>query len=203
MTELSSESEGTSYSIDSANLGTASSTLRGQTTVMLKNIPAKYTQRMLLRELLAAGFQGKMDFMHLPIDPCTGNSRGFAFCNLTTAEAAELFYCIFQRRFLKCHSAEIPLEVMAAEVQGFEANATCYFEVKASRKEQGLDTRTGCPVFLRPPPGHLLASVRDFEQPERPRTGSTGKGLAEAPGPAAPPVAGLLGTGCSHSASPR
>lgn len=38
-------------------------------------------------------------------------------------------------------------------------------EVKASRKEKGRDT-LGCPVFLRPLPGHLLASFRDLEQPE-------------------------------------
>lgn len=34
-----------------------------------------------------------------------------------------------RRRFLKSHSAEVPLEVAAAEVQGFEANADHYFEL--------------------------------------------------------------------------
>lgn len=47
----------------------------------------KYTQRKLLRELLAAGFQGKMDFIYLPLDPRTRSSRGFAFCNFSSPQA--------------------------------------------------------------------------------------------------------------------
>ena len=38
---------------------------------MIKNVPPKYSQRKLLRELLSAGFQGKIDFIYLPLDPRT------------------------------------------------------------------------------------------------------------------------------------
>ncbi|CAL1146315.1 unnamed protein product [Cladocopium goreaui] len=161
-TELGSE-DASFQSMDAS----AAAALSGQTTVMLKNVPLKYSQRKLLRELLSAGFQGKMDFMYLPIDPRTRASRGFAFCNFTSPQAAEHFYSIFHRKRLKSHSAEVTLEVAAAEVQGFEANAEHYFEVKASRKEKGRDT-LGCPVFLRPLPPNLLASFRGFEKAEIP-----------------------------------
>eukprot|EP00435_Cladocopium_sp_Y103_P010789 s721_g2.t2 len=57
-TELGSE-DASFQSMDAS----AAATLSGQTTVMLKNVPLKYSQRKLLRELLSAGFQGKMDFM--------------------------------------------------------------------------------------------------------------------------------------------
>ena len=39
-----------------------------RTTVMLRNIPNKYTQRMLLDEVNTLGFEGEYDFFYLPID---------------------------------------------------------------------------------------------------------------------------------------
>jgi len=39
-----------------------------RTTVMLRNIPNKYTQRMLLSEVNSLGFEGQYDFFYLPID---------------------------------------------------------------------------------------------------------------------------------------
>lgn len=39
-----------------------------RTTVMLRNIPNKYTQRMLLTEVNSLGFEGQYDFFYLPID---------------------------------------------------------------------------------------------------------------------------------------
>lgn len=40
----------------------------GRTTLMLRNIPNKYTQDMILQEVCAAGLNGKYDFFYLPID---------------------------------------------------------------------------------------------------------------------------------------
>eukprot|EP00434_Breviolum_minutum_P012873 symbB.v1.2.011346.t1/scaffold745.1/size165919/3 len=165
-TEMGSEDASFQSSVN----GQAAAILAGRTTVMLKNVPLKYTQRKLLRELLAAGFQGKMDFIYLPLDPRTRSSRGFAFCNFSSPQAAECFYSCFHRRFLKAHSAEAPLEVAAAEVQGFEENVEHYFEVKESRKGKGRDT-FGCPIFLRPLPAKLLAQFRQ-ESDETESSGS-------------------------------
>lgn len=136
-----------------------SSALAGLTTVMVKNVPVKYTQRKLLREILNAGFQGKMDFIYLPMDPRNRCARGFAFCNFTTPEAAQQFFRTYHKSHLKSFDSDQPLEVMAAEIQGFEANAEHYLVVKASRKEKGRDT-LGCPTFLRPLPRQFLNQIR-------------------------------------------
>lgn len=40
----------------------------GRTTLMLRNIPNKYTQDMILQEVEAAGLELKYDFFYLPID---------------------------------------------------------------------------------------------------------------------------------------
>ena len=39
-----------------------------RTTLMIRNIPNKYTQKMLLNFMYQAGFEGKFDFFYLPID---------------------------------------------------------------------------------------------------------------------------------------
>lgn len=143
------------------------SVLAGKTTVMVKNVPVKYTQRKLLREFLSAGFHGKMDFIYLPIDPRSRCSRGFAFCNFSSPEVTQEFFSTFHKKFLNSYDSEVPLEVAAAEIQGFEANAEHYLVVKASRKEKGRDT-FGCPTFLKPLPQQFLSHLRE-EAPEEPR----------------------------------
>lgn len=40
----------------------------GRTTIMLRNIPNKYSQQMVLQEIDAAGLEFKYDFFYLPID---------------------------------------------------------------------------------------------------------------------------------------
>lgn len=178
------------------------SVLAGKTTVMVKNVPVKYTQRKLLREFLSAGFHGKMDFIYLPIDPRSRCSRGFAFCNFSSPEVTQEFFSTFHKKFLNSYDAEVPLEVAAAEIQGFEANAEHYLIVKASRKEKGRDT-FGCPTFLKPLPQQFLSHLRE-EAPEEPpppdrpdrrlraATAAPGTSLALAPGLPVPSMPALL-----------
>ncbi|CAE7393572.1 TE1 [Symbiodinium natans] len=150
----------------------AASELGDITTVMVKNVPVKCGQRRLLRQFLAAGFQGKLDFIYLPMDPRSRSSRGFAFVNLTSVESAHQFYRTFHGRFLKNYPSEIPLEVAVAEIQGFDANAEHYLLVKASRKGKGRDV-FGCPTFLRPLQRHLVNHLRTLEEPKQPKSKSS------------------------------
>lgn len=167
--------------------------LAGKTTVMVKNVPVKYTQRKLLREFLSAGFHGKMDFIYLPIDPRSRCSRGFAFCNFSSPEVTQEFFSAFHKKFLHSYDSEVPLEVAAAEIQGFEANAEHYLIVKASRKEKGRDT-FGCPTFLKPLPQKFLSHLREEapEEPIPPMDRSNRSDVASRRPPAAPAAPAAL-----------
>lgn len=60
-----------------------------RTTVMLRNLPNNYTRGILLELLDAEGFQGRYDFVYLPIDFRTHAALGYAFINLVAPADAE------------------------------------------------------------------------------------------------------------------
>jgi len=60
-----------------------------RTTLMLRNLPAKYTRDRLLDLLASKGFAGKVDFLYFPIDFETEVGLGYAFVNLQTPADAE------------------------------------------------------------------------------------------------------------------
>ena len=49
------------------------------TTMMLRNIPNKYTQNSLLQEINDLGFVGSFDFFYLPMDVHNRSNVGYAF----------------------------------------------------------------------------------------------------------------------------
>ena len=51
------------------------------TTLMIRNIPNRYTQKDLIQEVDALGFAGTYDFFYLPIDKSTESNVGYAFLN--------------------------------------------------------------------------------------------------------------------------
>lgn len=53
-----------------------------RTTVMIKNIPNKYTQKMLL-ERIDVKHAGRYDFFYLPIDLKNNCNVGYAFINMS------------------------------------------------------------------------------------------------------------------------
>lgn len=66
------------------------------TTVMLRNIPNKYTRSMLVALIDEQGFKGQYDFVYLPMDFRQAVNLGYAFVNLLTHDGAMQFKAAFQ-----------------------------------------------------------------------------------------------------------
>ncbi|CAE7309152.1 ML4 [Symbiodinium natans] len=64
---------------------------RPMSTVMLRNIPCRYTQGSLMQEVDQMGFEGFYDFFYLPMDTRNKNSVGYAFINFKDSMDAERF----------------------------------------------------------------------------------------------------------------
>lgn len=104
----------------------SSASSRQTTTLMIRNIPNRYTQQDLLEELVGLGFAGQMDFLYMPRDKAAKASIGYAFVNFLDGATAQR--CVerlsghsFARRG-KCRDAL----VSAAHLQGLEANLAHY-----------------------------------------------------------------------------
>jgi len=95
------------------------------TTVMLRNIPNKYTREMLIKQLMV-DFKGLFDFMYLPIDFKNKCNVGYGFINFTTQEACEYFVRSFHgvdvRKCLPGLNSKKIVEVTPARVQGLIEN---------------------------------------------------------------------------------
>ncbi|KAL3726368.1 hypothetical protein ACJRO7_031285 [Eucalyptus globulus] len=111
-----------------------------RTTVMIKNIPNKYSQKLLLnmldnhcihcneqigedhceddddRQPLSA-----YDFVYLPIDFNNKCNVGYGFVNMTTPQAARRLYKAFHLRHWEVFNSRKICEVTYARIQGLEA----------------------------------------------------------------------------------
>jgi len=102
-------------------------TLHDDVTLMLRNIPNKYSQESLLEDL--EEYRASVDFLYLPTDFKRSSSLGrssnlgYAFLNFAHAAAAEAFVAEFNGRRLPRfpHSPKM-LVVQCARVQGQAAN---------------------------------------------------------------------------------
>jgi len=99
-----------------------SSMLCGGTTVMIKNLPSKYTPRLLMSELDNAGFMGQYDYLYIPTGSRKGKNRGFAFVNFASMAIAENFRCTFDGATLALHPVRRPLVIVPADIQGWANN---------------------------------------------------------------------------------
>lgn len=95
------------------------------TTVMLRNIPNRYTRDMLV-ERLNQGYSGEFDFVYLPIDFNSKCNVGYAFINFRTPTACQTFMNEFHgnktKTVLPGFSSNKICEVSFARVQGRDEN---------------------------------------------------------------------------------
>lgn len=103
------------------------------TTIMLRNVPNRYTAEELLTEVLAQGFEGAFDFFYLPIDFKTKRNRGYSFINFHNSKLAKFFVDAFHAQKLTRYATHKILEVSPALMQGFAANVSHYVRKEAQR----------------------------------------------------------------------
>lgn len=123
------------------------------TTIMMRNLPNKYTQRMLLMEVNHAGFFGSFDFFYLPIDTETGANRGYAFLNFLDPALAWTFRMMYEGRKMSRFNSSKIITIVPATLQGFEANYMHYAFARVSRGDL-----TARPLFLRDTKASLLGT---------------------------------------------
>ncbi|KAL7134980.1 hypothetical protein ABFS83_11G062000 [Erythranthe nasuta] len=109
-----------------------------RTTVMIKNIPNKYSQKLLLNmldnhcihcnEQLAAAGGGEndqplssYDFVYLPIDFINKCNVGYGFVNMTSPEATIRLYKAFHHQNWEVFNSKKICHVTYARLQGLEA----------------------------------------------------------------------------------
>ncbi|KAF0700450.1 Aste57867_9034 [Aphanomyces stellatus] len=88
-----------------------------RTTLMIRNIPNKYTQTMLLAEI-NEHHQGAYDFFYLPIDFKNKCNMGYAFINFMAYEAIVPFYEAFNGQKWRNFNSEKVCAISYARLQG-------------------------------------------------------------------------------------
>mmetsp|Transcript_66756 Transcript_66756/g.159665 ORF Transcript_66756/g.159665 Transcript_66756/m.159665 type:complete len:433 (+) Transcript_66756:135-1433(+) len=115
-------------------------------TVMMRNLPNKYSQQMLLEEIREAGFTGAFDFFYLPVDMQTNANKGYAFVNFINPGWSELFKRQFDAKRMRRFNSSKHVSVVPATLQGFDANYEHYSSARVSRGDP-----CARPLFLREP----------------------------------------------------
>ncbi|KAK1408703.1 hypothetical protein QVD17_40701 [Tagetes erecta] len=107
-----------------------------RTTVMIKNIPNKYSQKLLLNmldshcihcnEQIIGGDDGDQplssyDFVYLPIDFVNKCNVGYGFVNMTSPEATMRLYKAFHHQNWEVFNSKKICEVSYARLQGLDA----------------------------------------------------------------------------------
>ena len=90
-----------------------------RSSLMVRNIPNKYTQQMLLGEFAAAGHgPDKMDFFYLPIDFKNRCNRGYAFVNFVDYKDIVPFVDRYNGTGWKSFNSEKICDITYARIQG-------------------------------------------------------------------------------------
>jgi len=92
------------------------------TTMMIRNVPQNLTQDELVEALNKGPFYGLFDLVYMPCNFETLKSKGYAFVNFLTPDAAAAFQASWHGTTgtLPAHSGLRTLAVVEAAVQGFE-----------------------------------------------------------------------------------
>ena len=90
-----------------------------KTTLMVRNIPNKYTKELML-ETIDAEFEGTYDFFYLPIDFKNNCNVGYAFINFKKLEYIKPFFERFNNKKWAKFNSEKICDIKYARIQGKE-----------------------------------------------------------------------------------
>ncbi|CAE7746175.1 ML4 [Symbiodinium pilosum] len=136
------------------------------TTVMMRNLPNKYRQQMLLDELADAGFRAQtdFDFFYLPMDHSNAANLGYCFINFTEPALANAFAAAFQGKKMRRFNSHKTVVVMPASIQGYERNYKYYSSTRVAQAEDPAYR----PLFLK---------NMDFDMSQDRKSSGRGKGF--------------------------
>ncbi|XP_078169305.1 protein terminal ear1 homolog [Carex rostrata] len=135
-----------------------SSSNDGRTTVMIRNIPNSYSQKLLLNKLdnhcmhcneqIVEGKEppSAYDFVYLRIDFRTKSNVGYGFVNFTSPQAATRLYKALHKQPWEFFNSRKICEVTYAKLQGLEA-LNKHFKYKKFE----CDNHEYMPVIFSPP----------------------------------------------------
>ena len=90
-----------------------------RTSLMVRNIPNKYTQQMLLSEFTENGHgPGKIDFFYLPIDFKNKCNRGYAFVNFVDFKDIVTFHRQYFGQHWRVFNSDKICDITYARIQG-------------------------------------------------------------------------------------
>jgi len=97
------------------------------TTIMMRNIPNNVTREQLLTLVNDGGFQGRYDFLYLPVDLKKKVGLGYAFINFACHDDAEAFARQFRGfKDWKMQSEKVCEITWSDALQGFDAHVERY-----------------------------------------------------------------------------
>lgn len=90
-----------------------------RTSLMVRNIPNKYTQQMLLNEFMENGHgPGVIDFFYLPIDFKNRCNRGYAFINFVDTRDILAFHRQYFGKHWRTFNSDKICDITYARIQG-------------------------------------------------------------------------------------
>jgi RNA recognition motif-containing protein len=96
------------------------------TTLMVRNIPTRFTSLSLVDILKEYGFDRTFDFFYLPMDFKTKKNCGYAFINFVNREYAMKFIDTFQGLQLKASTSLKSVNIIPSRRQGFWDNISVF-----------------------------------------------------------------------------
>ena len=98
----------------------------GTTTVMVRNIPTRFTSVSFLRVLDECGFRNSYSFFYLPMDFRTGKNMGYCFINFVHPSYTVMFSTLFHGRRLRMTTSTKVIEITPSKRQGLSENVALF-----------------------------------------------------------------------------